>query len=370
MKKKLLFTIINMNRGGGQRVLVNLVNNLDHDKYDITVLAINNKGDLYKELDSEIHYRTIVKSKNTYLHSFFSFLVRRIISPQIIARLFIGNGYDYEIAYLEGESTRLIAAHRNIKCKKIAWVHVDLLTITGSFGLYKSINEARDAYKKYQHVICVSQGVKRAFVKCFGYSENVSVIYNLIDDKNIKEKSMEIVEPWRGRGLNLLMVGNIRKEKGYDRMMNICEKLKSDKLDFTLTILGGGTEYKTIERIRKEKGLDEVHLLGAINNPYPYMKQADVLVCSSVQEGFSTVVIEALLLNLPTITTRCSGMDEILDGGKYGIITDNEENALYIGLKKIIQDPQILNHYRALLNDRKSFFSKETRIQETERLFD
>lgn len=370
VKKKLLFTIINMNRGGGQRVLVNLVNSLDLQKYDITVLAINGDGDLHRELKDGIHYKAIVRCKHKFIHSLHSFVIRRVVSPKIIASHYIDNDFDYEVAYLEGECTRLIAAHKNDRCKKIAWVHVNLLAITGSFDLYKSMDEARNVYKQFNRVICVSKGVKDAFIKCFGFSNNVSVIYNSFDEKEIAQKAQEIIKPWRGNGLNILMVGNVRKEKAYDRMMSVCEKLKREGLCFSVTILGGGAELKTIENLRKEKGLDEVHMLGPISNPYPYMKQADVLVCSSLQEGFSTVVIEALLLNLPTITTRCAGMDEILDGGKYGIITENDENALYLGIKQIIQNPEILDHYRTALNERKAFFSRELRIKETERLFE
>ena len=78
------------------------------------------------------------------------------------------------MAYLEGESTRLVAAHKNTNARKIAWVHVNLLAITGSFGLYKSIDEARNTYKQFHRVICVSNGVKDAFIKCFGFSDNLS----------------------------------------------------------------------------------------------------------------------------------------------------------------------------------------------------
>jgi glycosyltransferase involved in cell wall biosynthesis len=360
-----------MNRGGGQRVLVNLINNLDSQKYDITVLAISDDGDLDTEHKEHIHYQAIVKSKNKILRLAHSFLVRRVIPPSIIARLYIRSDYNCEIAYLEGECTRLIAAHRVEKRKKLAWVHVNLMEITGSMDLFRSKEKALHAYNQFNHILCVSEGVKRAFFECFGQMNNVSVLYNVIDDKDIYRKAEETVRPWRGEGLNILMVGNFRKQKAYDRMMNICERLKLDRLHYTVTVLGGGSEFETINKMCHQKELtDHVHLLGPVSNPYPYMKEADVLVCSSIQEGFSTVVIEALLLGLPTITTECSGMSEILDNGKYGIITNNDEDSLYQSVKKVINSPEILDEYRRLLPERIKFFSTETRITETEKFFE
>lgn len=370
LKKKILFSIINMNRGGAQRVLVSLINNLDLQRYDVTVLAITNDGDLEVELVDGIRYQAIVKAKNKVIRFLHSYFVRRIIPPSITARLSIKDKYDVEIAYLEGECTRLIAAHHIEKVKKLAWVHVNLMEITGSIDVFKSKEKALNAYKQFDHILCVSKGVKTAFNECFGQMSNVSVLYNVIDDKDVLKKSKDLVQPWRGKGLNILMVGNFRKEKAYDRMINICERLKLDSLEYTLTILGSGSEFETINNLCTQKGLNSyVHLLGAVSNPYPFMKEADVLVCSSIQEGLSTVVIEALLLGLPTITTACSGMAEILENGRYGLITKNSEDALYQAIKDAINDPGILDSFRRLLPERRDYFSTKKRIAEIEKFF-
>lgn len=370
MKKKLLFVIQNMNRGGAQRVLVNLVNNLNPDIYEITILAITNDGDINKELNSSIKYKSIVSIKNKFFREIISFLIRRIIPPAIVSEIFIGGQNDYEIAYLEGECTRLVAAHKTNKNKKIAWVHVDLTQITGSRKVYTADEENRKAYEKYGKIICVSEEIKQKFVSLFGNMKSLQVLYNVVDSDSIEKKAYEFSPYLPDIGLKILMVGNLRKEKSYERMLYVCKRLKADGLNFSVTVLGGGAEEEPLKKLCNELNLtDRVSFRGAVKNPYPYMKNADLLLCSSIQEGFSTVVIEALLVGLPTITTQCSGMAEILADGKYGIIVDNSKDGMYKGLKQCITNPGLIEDYRAILSQRKEFFSAKKRIEETESLF-
>lgn len=371
MRKRLLFVIQNMNRGGAQRVLVNLVNNLDSSKYEIKILAICNDGDIEKELNPSIKYESIVSVKNKQLRMLFSFLIRRIIPPAIVARYYFRGGYDYEIAYLEGESTRLVAAHQIERNKKIAWVHVDLTKITGSRKAYKSDKENQAAYEKFGKIVCVSEALKRSFISLFGNMDSLQVVYNVIDEKCIENKLHEFMPHFPDNGLNVLMVGNCRKQKSYDRMLYACKQLKDDGLKFSVTVLGGGSEEDTLKQLCNDLELtDTVLFLGAVKNPYPYMKAADILLCSSIQEGFSTVVIEALLIGLPTVTTDCAGMSEILDNGKYGLIVENSQAGVYEGLKKCINNPKLIENYKKTLPERKSFFSTTTRIEEVQELFD
>lgn len=370
MKKRLLFVIQNMNRGGAQRVLVNLVNNLDLDKYEIKILALSNDGDIEKELKPSIQYESIVATRNKYLRILQSFLIRRVIPAEIVAKYCIRGNFDYEIAYLEGESTRLVAAHQIDKYKKIAWVHVDLAKITGSRKVYKSDRENAEAYKKFGKIVCVSEAVRQAFVSVFGNMDSLQVVYNVIDSESIETKLCEFSPCLPDAGLKILMVGNCRKEKSYDRMLYACRCLKDDGLQFSVTVLGGGTEEEPLKKLCAQLELtDCVSFLGAVKNPYPYMRSTDILLCSSIQEGFSTVVIEALLIGLPTVTTDCSGMSEILENGKYGLIVENSQEGIYEGLKECINNPSLIEKYKAILPERKAFFSTEKRIEETQKLF-
>ena len=99
------------------------------------------------------------------------------------------------------------------------------------------------------------------------------------------------------------------------------------------------------------------------------MKKADLFVCSSIAEGFSTVVSEAIILDIPIVTTNCSGMKEMLgDNNEYGIVTENNEEALYNGIKKILDDKELYNQYKEKVKLRKSMFDLKNIINEIEKL--
>ena len=76
------------------------------------------------------------------------------------------------------------------------------------------------------------------------------------------------------------------------------------------------------------------------------MAKADVFVCSSLFEGYSTAVTESIILGVPVVTTDCAGMDEILHNGEYGIITPNTEEGLLQGLKTVFADKQLLRQLK------------------------
>ena len=100
------------------------------------------------------------------------------------------------------------------------------------------------------------------------------------------------------------------------------------------------------------------------------MKNADVFVCSSFFEGFSTVVSEAVILGVPVVTTNCTGAKEILGESEYGIVSGLDDESLYMALKSILTDEGLYQHYLDKVKERQSFFDKDKRLKEIEDLFD
>ena len=125
MKKKMLFLIHNLNMAGAQRVLVELVNNMDFDRYDVTVQTVYDCGALKEQLDHRIRYRSIVRSKTAFAKRVKGFFLRRIASPKWVYKHYIDEDYDYAVAFLEGECTRYVGGCKNPRTKTIAWVHID-----------------------------------------------------------------------------------------------------------------------------------------------------------------------------------------------------------------------------------------------------
>lgn len=370
-KRRILFLIHALNPAGAQKVLIRMVNAMDSERYDITIKTIYNRHELKNELNKSVKLSCIIPFKNTLLIRFCGFLIRRVLPPQLIADYLLGRNYDYEVAYLEGETTKLLSGSSLPINRKIAWVHTNLMSIFTSQKLYRTLEQHKKVYEKFGSIVCVSQGVKDSVHKRFGFEDNLKVIYNIIDHRHIEllSNSYSNFSPQENL-LNIIMVGNCRKEKSYDRLLRVCFRLKKEQCRFHVTICGNGSEYDNLLQLRNELSLeDTVDFIGEVENPYPYMKNADVLVCSSIDEGFSTVIVESIIVGCPVLTTDCSGMKEILDNGKYGIIVENSEDSLYCGIKDIIDNPQKLNYYKALIPERKAFFSAKESLYLIDELF-
>jgi glycosyltransferase involved in cell wall biosynthesis len=121
----------------------------------------------------------------------------------------------------------------------------------------------------------------------------------------------------------------------------------------------GGVSSARNKGMEEAKG-DYVKLLGFHTNPYKYIVQGDLFVCSSRSEGYSTAVTEALVLGVPVITTDCSGMAELLKDGECGMITENDDEAFYEGLKSLLNDAAMLEYYREKAVERGKDFTIES----------
>ena len=110
-----------------------------------------------------------------------------------------------------------------------------------------------------------------------------------------------------------------------------------------------------------------VSFLGYRENPYQFLARCALFVCSSLSEGFSTAATEALIVGTPVCTTEVSGMREMLGDNEYGLITDNDEDALYQGIKRMLTEPGLLQHYREKAQERGRSFSTEHTVQAVER---
>lgn len=391
-KKKVLFLMHTLQVGGAEKVLVNLVNNMDSKKYDITVMTVINTGAFRSELNDNIKYKTIfsppsLKKKNSnkasgnilsgtsnlkkQLLKLYGFFWRHIDCKKVYKR-YIKDDYDVEIAFLEGVATKLLASSTNKKSKKIAWVHVDLIKETKTDKFYKSLEDEKRIYEKYDNIIAVSKVVKNQFIEKFSFEqkEKVLVKYNVIDEKIITIKSKESIDIPKNQ-FTLCTIGRLAPQKGYDRLLRIVKKLKDEKIFFDLWILGVGPVENDLKKYIEEYNLDNVKLLGYQQNPYKYIRESDAFVCSSIAEGFSTVVSEAIILEKPVVTTDCAGMKEMLgENNEYGIVTENSEEKLYEGLKKFLSDEKCYEYYKNKIKERKNMFSLERAVHEVERLIE
>lgn len=278
--------------------------------------------------------------------------------------------YDVEVAFVEGFDAQLVAASNNKISKKIAWIHTNMINNPHADVHYKNIEEQKKIYLKFDKVYAVSKDVKDKFIEKFGL-ENIEIQYNPVDSNEITAKSNQDCECVDKSGICMLTIGRLEEQKGYERLLRIANQLKKEKYQFKLYILGEGSLKETFMTYIKENDLDDyVYLLGFKSNPYSYLRQADFFVCSSYSEGFSTVATEALILGVPIITTRCSGMEELFGAFECGTICDNDEKALYGAIKKVLNNTGNLEYYKEEIDKRKQFFDIENRMKEIEALLD
>ena len=166
-------------------------------------------------------------------------------------------------------------------------------------------------------------------------------------------------------------MGRLVYDKGYDLLINAVSDLIHEGINLDLTILGEGTQKDELEKIIKERNVTKnIHLLGFKDHPYSYLAQSSIYVSSSRYEGFSLAIAEAMIAGLPIIATNCAGPNELLDNGKYGILVECSVSGLKNGLKSIISNTDLRNYYKEKSIIRRSIFSTEKSILQTERLFD
>lgn len=364
--KRILFFIPTLGGGGAEKVLVNLVNNLNQEKYDITVQTLFDVGINKKNLKSSIKYKSVFKTifrGNIHILKLFSrkFLYQRMIKDK----------YDIIVSYLEGPTTRIVSGCQDKNVKLINWVHTEMKNINEFKKSYRSMKEMKSAYESYDFTVFVAETTKSNFDEFTKFKlKQEKVLRNIIDVNEIISKSTQKCNVKR-KNITLVTLARLAKSKGYDRLLRIHKRLLDESIKNDLWILGEGPERQKIEDYIRQNSLeDTVKLLGYKENPYKYLKQADIYVCASYIEGYSTAVTEALIIGKPIVTTNCSGMNEILQNGKYGLIVENTEEELYKGIRNIILNEEIRNKYEKLSQERRKDLNIEKQLKDVEKIFD
>lgn len=361
---KILFFIETLKAGGAEKVMIDLVNHMDQSKFDITVQTVW-PSDAQKYLVPGIRYKSMYAAENKSTHLRY----RAEAEAGIAYRLHIKDDYDIECAYLEMGPTKVMSASTNKKAKKLAWVHCDLSGKVKDVEAF--VSKSGKQYRRFDEVICVSETARERFRNLFGDDPPSRVLYNVFDDEGIRRKAQELLNiSADGTKPIIAAVGRLSPEKGYDRLLCVSRRLLDDGVEHEVWLIGEGPERASLERYAHEHQMsDHVRFLGFQSNPYPYMKAADLGVCSSHFEGFSTFAVECMILGKPFVTTECSGMREILGDSQYGLITDNHEEAFYKGLKQMILDEHLRQSYAEKAANRGKVFSAERLVRDTEAYF-
>lgn len=366
--KKILFLIHDLGQGGAEKVLVNLVNNMDHSKFDITVMSLFDCGENRQFLSPKVKYKTWCKRMIPGNSHFM-----KLLSPKQLHKCIIKEHYDIEIAYLEGPCARIISGCEDPSTKTVSWIHIEQHTQEIAAASFRSVKEAEQCYGRFNKIVCVAQTVKTDFMNLLNLDVPCDVLYNTNESNQILLKSQEPAEDtaFSGDEIKLVGVGKLLKKKGFDRVLRIAKRLSEEHYPIHVYILGEGPERDTLLRFVEDNGMrNQVTFLGYQINPYKYVAKCDIFVCASYAEGFSTATTEALIVGTPVCTVEVSGMKEMLgENNEYGIVTSNSEEALYQGIKKLLDNPKLLNHYKQMALERGKMFSTESTVKKVEEFF-
>ncbi|MCQ6278885.1 glycosyltransferase [Bacillus sp. EB600] len=377
MKKKIIFMIINMNVGGTEKALLNMISEMPKDKFDISILLLEEYGDFQDSIPDYVHveylqgYNQIKDIINQPLHLTVIKLLKsgmwikainfmcllfytKIIgekSPFIkyVLKDFPSFKTEYDIAVAYAGPMELISYYviNKIKSKqKVQWIHFDVTKI----GFNKSF--ATKIYKKFDRIFVVSYEAKIKLINLLPeISKKVEVFFNIVPSDLIKEYAK------RGSGfkddfdgLRILTIGRLSKEKGQDIAIRAFSQLINDGYNIRWYCLGEGNSRKEYEKLIIENKLeDKFILLGSDTNPYPYLEQCDIYVQPSRYEGYCITLIEAKQFFKPIVTTNVNGANEQISNGKTGLIVNIDENEIYLALKKLIENKFLRSNFSSTL---------------------
>lgn len=361
MRKDILFICSNMNIGGFQKSLINLLINFDYGKYNVDLLLINREGIFINNIPKEVNIITLNKLvpsffENTNLS--FKLLIKQSKYILALIRLLIGiiasidKGYgailmskfipkidkeydcciDYNGQYLNYYMIDKIKAKR-----KITYFHSDY----SKWDYYK--NADRRYYKKVDAIVTVSDicvdSLKKYFPK---YSNKIYCVENIITRNTVssncklKHKSLNIDK------LKIVTVGRVCIDKGYDLALGAAKLLEQDKYDFEWYWMGPGNNSKEVIELRNKYNIDNIFkFLGPSADPYYYIEKADIVVFPSRFEGKAVVIEETKIINKPIVVTNFSTVDNQIKDMKSGIIVEMSSQAVYEGIKKLLEDKNL-----------------------------
>ena len=349
MKKKILFINGHLNVGGVERSLVDLLCNLDYNKYEVDLLLLEDKGDYLPQIPKNVNivFVNLPKICGPFLKILFlnllTFRWSMIFSRIIIffankfgkyylsklRRVFALNSfYDVAIAYRPGFCAD-IAAYIAMAKNRIVWWHHGEINLNPS--QIKSYNET---WNLFDNIVTVSNVCKEMLLNSFTYPPNkIIVIPNMIDVARIYEKAGD-VSPYNITFTKIISVGRLCIEKHFEDVILVVKRLVDDGIkDFHWFIIGDGDIRMQLEEFIKELRVEKyITLLGKKNNPYSWIKYADIYVHSSYVESQGLTILEAMTLNVPCVVCRSAGPSEFIVDGVNAIMTEPNPDSLYNGV--------------------------------------
>ena len=391
-KKKILFVTNTMGRAGAEKCLQALLELLDPEKYDMSVYSIINRGELYSDMPEYVHIlnknpctKSVLDNAGlaaigrqilwsllkkfsfiTYIPYFFRVFFHQIKSKHLdFSKLFwmllarnakrFNEEYDLAVAFIEGAATYYVADYVKAK-KKATYVHIDYLAAGYSPKL------DRKYYDKFDRVFCVSDTVRKVFLKAYpDYSQKTFFFHNMVPRERIIRLSKEGQGFTDGfDGLRILTVGRLHYQKAYDLAIPALAELRRRGHNVRWYVIGEGAEEDNLRALIRQNGVeDSFILLGTTPNPYPYIANCDIYSQASRFEGWCIALAESLVLARPVLASRCAGNEEQVTDGETGVLIDLSTENIVEGMEKLITSPELRKKFTRNLSGVALDFKKD-----------
>ena len=311
-------------------MLSELANALAKNGYDITIMPIFKCDDAFcKNFDESIK---IIKCFGTYFRGFSRIV--RALPQRWLYKKFVKDTYDIEVAFQCDCPTSILSASTNRNAKHIAWMHC-----------YDESDVK--CHKKFDKIVACAKSTCEKYKEVFSQPQKIEYLYNLVNENRFVNQKNDPINVQKKYDFTFSTVGRLSPEKGYMRLLEVHKRLINAGLYHNLWIIGDGVERGNMENYISENNLREsVVLFGFDKNPYKYMYQSDMFVCSSYREGMSTACTESLLLGTPVISTLVNGAEELIGDTGCGLVVDNDDHSLYNGMKYILEDKSIVQVFK------------------------
>ena len=353
-----------LSMGGEERVLLSVLKNLVELNYDVDLLITWNHGEnnlFENEIPKKVNYKFLFDNyngKNKLIKEIYRIRAKATYLKKV-EKTIKENKYDVIIDY---SSNLLKYNNFDIKVPVFAWIHFSL-----TFGEKLSadkIEKYKKQYKKYDKILAICDTMRDEFVEILGMDKNkVELVYNPIDLEAIRKKAENIDKKYENylKQDYFLQVSRLTEQKQPEHLVDIYYKLKQRGIKEKLYFIGNGEKVELIkQKIKEYKLQNDVILLGQIENPYPFFKNAKLFVHTGKYEGLPTVLLESLALGTPVVAYDCpTGPKDILGkNSEYGkLIPLNDKDVFVEKVCELMNDDEKYKNYRKISLVRADDFS-------------
>lgn len=374
-KIKILFRHRSMEMGGVEKVMLSILNNLDPEKFEMTVCLSLNQGELRNEFPSHIRKVFLTKgkevfSKNKFIQKFQLFkrklqLEKFRKNPEIVDREYLKENYDIEIGMTYNDF-ELILNSSNKNSKKIGWFHSEI----NLPKLQPLVPKILEHFPQMDHIIYCSEKIQKIMHEVYPDLQYPaeSVIINAIPIEEIKKKAEEKISDLPKNPV-FVSIGRLHTRKGYHKLMDAHFQLLKDGFPHSVLIIGDGEELPNLLVQQNKLGVAETFIFaGNKMNPYPYLKNADFFIMPSESEAWPLVIAEALILQKPIIATKVGDVETMIKDRKTGFLIDYKTEEIYDAMKEFLTNKQLVSDLKENLKDIENEFDNQKIFDEVEEI--